>query len=53
MVLSFTFLELGQAAMAEGVAWLTPICIRTNVIDKVRFDLLRERLQPTQRLHRA
>lgn len=45
MVLSFTFLELGQAAMTEGVAWLTPICLRTNVIDEVPFDLLRELLR--------
>ncbi len=34
-VLSFTFLELGQAAMTDGTAWLTPVCVRTSKIDQV------------------
>lgn len=35
MVLSFTFLELGQAAMTDGTAWMTPIVVRSNMIDSV------------------
>lgn len=35
MVLSFTFLELGQEAMSSGMAWLTPVCLRSNVINDV------------------
>ncbi len=35
MVLSFTFLELGQAAMMNGTAWLTPVCVRTSKIGQV------------------
>ena len=35
MVLSYTFLELGQSSMTEGIAWLTPICVRTNRLDEV------------------
>ena len=34
MILSFTFLELGQEAMTSGLAWLTPICLRSNMLDK-------------------
>lgn len=35
MVLSYSFLELGQAALTDGVAWLTPVCLRSNKIDTV------------------
>ena len=35
MVVSVSFLELGQAAMSSGVAWCTCICTRTNVINEV------------------
>ena len=35
MVLSITFVELGQAAMSSGAAWLTPICVRASLIDQV------------------
>ena len=34
MILSFTFLELGQEAMTSGLAWLTPVCLRSNMLDK-------------------
>ena len=34
MVLSFTFLELGQIAICNGSAWLTPVCVRTTKIDE-------------------
>lgn len=34
MVLSFSFIELGQAALTDGVAWL-PVCLRTVKIDDV------------------
>jgi hypothetical protein len=35
MVLSFTFLEMGQLAISDGSAWLTPVCVRTSMINKV------------------
>ena len=35
MVVNFSFLELGQESMSNGTAWLTPICVRTNVIGEV------------------
>ena len=35
MVLSYTFLELGQRYISDGTAWLTPVCVRTSTIDKV------------------
>jgi hypothetical protein len=35
MVLSFSFVELGQAALSQAVVWQTPVCIRTTVIDEV------------------
>jgi hypothetical protein len=35
MVVSFTFLELGQQHVTDGTAWLTPICLRTTKIDQV------------------
>jgi hypothetical protein len=35
MVVSFTFLELGQQHVSDGTAWLTPICLRTTKIDQV------------------
>ena len=34
MVLSFTFLELGQIAICNGSAWLTPVCVRATKIDE-------------------
>ena len=39
MVLSFSFLELGQLAVSNGSAWLTPICIRAVMLDKVQLDI--------------
>lgn len=35
MVLSFTFVELGQLGISDGSAWLTPVCLRSAVMDKV------------------
>jgi hypothetical protein len=35
MVLSFTFLELGQPAVTHGRAWLTPVVIRSTVLHDV------------------
>lgn len=39
MVVSFTFLELGQQHVSDGTAWLTPICLRTTKIDQVPVRL--------------
>lgn len=35
MVLSFTFLELGQAALSAEWAWFTPIVVRTTMMNDV------------------
>jgi hypothetical protein len=39
MVLSFTFLELGGAALARGTAWCTPVAVRSNTISKVQLAI--------------
>lgn len=51
MVLSFSFLELGQFALNNGAVWQTPVCLRTTLIHQVeggwpRFlrDYLRRQL---------
>ena len=36
MVLSFTFLELGQEAISNGEAWFTPVVLRSNVITELQ-----------------
>ena len=41
MVLSFTFMEVGQAALSRGVAWCTAVCVRTHDIEQA--PLLRHR----------
>jgi hypothetical protein len=35
MVLSFSFLELGQFALSNGSGWLTPVVLRDNMMNKV------------------
>jgi hypothetical protein len=35
MVLSFTFRELGMAAMSSAIAWHTPVVVRTQIIGQV------------------
>ena len=35
MVVSFSFLELGQAALTRGKVWVTVACVRTNMIKQV------------------
>ena len=35
MVLSFSFLELGQAALSQGLAWQAPVCLRASLIHSV------------------
>ena len=35
MVVSFFFLELGQAALSRGRVWVTVACVRTNMIKQV------------------
>ena len=35
MVLSFSFLELGQFALSNGSGWLTPVVLRDNIMGKV------------------
>jgi len=35
MVLSFTFLELGQDCISNGLAWITPVVVRTAILRKV------------------
>jgi hypothetical protein len=39
MVLSFSFLELGGAALARGTAWCTPVTVRTVTLTKVQFAI--------------
>jgi hypothetical protein len=34
MVVSFSFLELGQDLLASGNVWLTPICLRSSKFEK-------------------
>ncbi len=48
MICSFTFLELGQAAVSDGSGWLTPVCVRTNMIDQVAGCMLQS-LAPDER----
>ena len=36
MVVSFTFAELGQAAVTNGIMWHTAVTIRASVIGKIR-----------------
>lgn len=36
MVLSFTFLELGQAAMSSSSAWVIPVCVRSKLIQSAQ-----------------
>ena len=41
MVLSFSFIELGQFALSNGSGWLTPVVLRDSIMDKVaRYDSL-------------
>jgi hypothetical protein len=35
MVLSFSFLELGQVALSKAVAWQSPVCLRATVIHQI------------------
>ncbi len=35
MVLSCSFLELGQAALSQGLAWQTPVCLRASLTHSV------------------
>jgi hypothetical protein len=35
MVLSFTFLELGQGPVSGGLAWATPVVVRTTVLRQI------------------
>ena len=35
MVLSFSFLQLGQAPLSRGSTWCTPVCVRSNQISEV------------------
>ena len=35
MVVSFTFLELGQVAITREVAWTTPVCVRHTAIEQI------------------
>jgi len=35
MFVSFTFLELGAAALSRGTVWTTPVSVRSNTIAKV------------------
>ena len=37
MVVSFTFLELGGAALAQGEVWCTPVAVRSNAIADVQL----------------
>lgn len=34
MVVSFSFLELGGAALAQGMTWVTPVTVRSNKISQ-------------------
>jgi hypothetical protein len=36
MMLNFSFLELGRAALSTDLCWFTPVCVRTQKISKVR-----------------
>ena len=36
MNLSFTFRELGQSALCKDWLWMTPVCVRTCILNKVR-----------------
>ena len=38
MVMSFTFLELGQDVIASGLGWITPLVVRTSVIRQVQHQ---------------
>jgi hypothetical protein len=35
MILSFTFLELGQAAVSDGSGWIVPVCVRDVTLNQV------------------
>ena len=35
MVLSFSFLELGQSALSTASAWITPMVIRTTMLHQI------------------
>jgi hypothetical protein len=35
MVLSFSFLELGQFALCQNTAWQTPVVVRTSIIGTI------------------
>jgi hypothetical protein len=39
MVVSFTFLELGAAALSRGTVWTTPVCVRSATIAKVQLAI--------------
>jgi hypothetical protein len=39
MVVSFTFLELGGAALASGKVWCTPVAVRSNAIAEVQLAI--------------
>ena len=36
MVLSISWLELGQTALSEGPAWISPLVMRSHMIDKIQ-----------------
>lgn len=39
MVLSFTFLELGQSCLSSESAWLTPVVLRTSMMKQVSVTI--------------
>ena len=39
MVVSFTFLELGAAALSRGTVWTTPVSVRSTTIAKVQLAI--------------
>ena len=39
MVVSFTFLELGGAALASGKVWCTPVAVRSTAIAHVQLAI--------------
>jgi hypothetical protein len=39
MVVSFTFIELGAAALSRGTAWNTPVAVRSATIAKVQLAI--------------
>jgi hypothetical protein len=39
MVVSFTFLELGAAALSRGTVWVTPVTVRSSAIAQVQLAI--------------